>query len=180
MNSPSSAKVVLIYKSGDARCLENYRPISILNVDYRIFSSIIFNKLQSIRHEILDNVLNTYDKNRNLIDNVINIDLNIKHMLKKYYLVSDISKAFDSVDHEYMFDCLKNANIPLKITNTIIRIYMSSTQCYIINGELTKPIQMKRGVRQGDAMSCFLFPLVMNALLIKLNQLEATRSVFSR
>ena len=175
----TQAKVVLIYKSGDARCLENYRPISILNVDYRIFSSIIFNKLQSIRHEILDNVLNTYDKNRNLIDNVINIDLNIKHMLKKYYLVSDISKAFDSVDHEYMFDCLKNANIPLKITNTIIRIYMSSTQCYIINGELTKPIQMKRGVRQGDAMSCFLFPLVMNALLIKLNQLEATRSVFS-
>jgi hypothetical protein len=41
------AKVIPIFKSGDKRLVENYRPISLLNVFSKVFEKIVHNRLTS-------------------------------------------------------------------------------------------------------------------------------------
>ena len=79
----------------------------------------------------------------------------------------DAKKAFDSVEHSYLIKCLHkfglNSFVP--IFETLYRDLMSDI---IVNGEVVRGFKIKRGVKQGDALSCILFIMCMEPLLLNL------------
>ena len=51
--SQKNALIKLLYKKGDHRNLKNWRPVSLLNVDYKILTKILTNRLSNFLHKIV-------------------------------------------------------------------------------------------------------------------------------
>jgi hypothetical protein len=76
----------------------------------------------------------------------------------------DQEKAYDKVSHSYLWKTLEAFNIPTTFINTVRYLYTGAETCVIINGEVSSPYTLTRGVRQGDPLSCLLFDLAIEPL----------------
>ena len=81
----------------------------------------------------------------------------------------DARKAFDSVDHEYMQEVLKSYGFGPKFINWVKILNKNLTAEILVNGYTTEKINIEQSVKQGDALSCFLFILCMDPLIRKVN-----------
>ena len=110
--SQREAVIKLIEKKDrDKRYIKNWRPISLLNVDTKILSKAISNKLKTVLPTLISSQQTAYVKNRfigesgRLISDIIEISgcFNITGFL----VTMDIEKAFDSLDHSFLISVLK-------------------------------------------------------------------------
>ena len=101
--------ITMFYKKGDHRYLENWRPITLLNSDYKIIATALATRLQSVIGEIVNEDQTGYIKNRLSAFNIrITIDI-IEFMKRKCIdgaiMIADFSKAFDVID--FVSSCLE-------------------------------------------------------------------------
>ena len=94
-----------------------------------------------------------------LISDVLEITetLNIEGFL----LTMDIEKAFDSVDHPFLFAVLEQMNIAPEFIDWIKVLTNKNESCVFNGGMSTGYFPLKRGSRQGDPISAYLFIIVM-------------------
>ncbi len=76
----------------------------------------------------------------------------------------DAQKAFDLVDHEYMYKTLKSFGFGEEFIHTIKTIYNDLSASILVNGYKTEILRLLRGVKQGDALSCALFIICVEPL----------------
>ena len=76
----------------------------------------------------------------------------------------DQEKAYDKIDHKYLIDALKAFKLPNIFVNTVGALYKNARTKVIINGIISNPYTITRGVRQGDPLSCLLFDLAIEPL----------------
>jgi len=94
--------------------VENWRPISLLNVDYEIGSKALATRLQKVLPEIINESQCVYVKEKTIFDAVTSINdvmeytklHNIPDLLKTF----NFKKEFDSLNWEYLFNSLKVFN----------------------------------------------------------------------
>ena len=166
---------LIVKKDRDKRFVKNWRPISLLNVDTKILSKSLAEKLKSALPELISSNQTAYVKNRcisesgRLISDVIEICdiLNISGYLFKM----DIEKAFDPLDHDFLLFVLKKFGF---VENFIhwIKVLLNKQQSCVINGGFTTQyFNLEKGARQGDPNSAYLFILALEVLfeLIKNN-----------
>ena len=72
----------------------------------------------------------------------------------------DQEKAFDRVDHGFLFKTLKAFGLGPNFINWVKVLYKDIQSMVKVNGSLTKPINITRGVRQGCPLSALLYILV--------------------
>ena len=85
--------LTLIYKKHDPLSLSNYRPITLLNTDTKLIADVLTQRFKKVLPLIISNDQNGYIKNRYICFNIRQIQ--------------DFSKAFDSVEWEFMFKSLE-------------------------------------------------------------------------
>ena len=101
----------LIPKKGkNIRSLKNWRPISLLNTDYKIIAKVLANRLQSVLPHIISPDQSGYLKGRNIGNNLRNI-LDIIEYTKEFNIEGmiifvDFEKAFDTVQWDFLQKCL--------------------------------------------------------------------------
>ncbi len=76
----------------------------------------------------------------------------------------DQEKAYDRINHTYMLRVLEHMGFPPKFYNTVKSLYTNAETIVMINGEMSEPFFVTRGVRQGDPLSCLLFNLAIEPL----------------
>ncbi len=89
----------------------------------------------------------------------------------------DAKKAFDSVDHEYIKMTLQAYGFGENFIKTFQVLYSNITARVLVNGFTTEPIQIKRGVKQGDALSCAIFIICIDPLLRNINKNSSIKSI---
>jgi len=155
-------------KDKDKTILSNLRPISLTNTDVKIITKAITLKLNPILESIISPTQTAYVPKRQVSDNTFLLDKIIQLANKTeenlFILSLDAQKAFDSVDHEYMFRTLKSFGFGDEFISTIRTIYNDLTASVLVNGFKTKVLALLRGVKQGDALSCALFILCVEPL----------------
>jgi len=155
-------------KDKDKSILSNLRPISLTNTDVKIITKAITIKLNPVLEQIISPTQTAYVPKRQVTDNTFLLD-KIIQLAKKteenlFILSLDAKKAFDSVDHEYMYKTLKSFGFGEEFILTIRTIYKDLTASILVNGYKTQVIQLLRGVKQGDALSCALFVICVEPL----------------
>ena len=161
--------ITLLPKPGkDISFLDNWRPISLLNVDYKIATKSIANRLKNVLPSIIHSSQTGFLKNRYIGENIrllFEVLEDVEKFNKQALLFfSDFQKAFDSVDHNFIFTCLNHFNFGQSFINWIRLFYSDPKSCIINNGFLSESFPIERGVRQGCPISPYLFIICIELL----------------
>lgn len=145
--------------------MKDYRSIACCNMLYKVVSKIIANRLKVVLSSMITENQYAFIKERLLIENV----LLATELVKDYHKADisprcpmkiDISKAFDSIQWDFVLKSLKVMGFPevfIHWNRLCITMPSFSVQ---VNGELAG-----RGLRQGCSLSPYLFVLCMNVSL---------------
>lgn len=169
---PEDWKVALIHplhKKGDKQNVNNYRGISLLPVGYKIFSTILLNKVEATLDGHLGEYQSGFRKGRSCSEQIFNLKSIIRHRLtnSKDIVVTfiDFKKAFDSVDRETLDKVIREFGIKSKLAN-LIRETLTDTKSKVkFRGEISTAFKIKTGVRQGDGLSPLLFNCVLEKIV---------------
>ena len=169
--------IVLVKKKGNDTTIKGYRPISLLNCDYKLLSRIIKNRLDQILKE--HTVLNSAQKCSNGRRNIFQATLSIKDRIAFYKehrrcgkLISfDLDHAFDRVDRRFLFRTMGNMGFNPRLIDLLEKIGRLSTSKILINGHISTAFPIERSVRQGDPFSMQLFVLYLHPLISNLQNI---------
>ncbi|BFU19779.1 Reverse transcriptase (RNA-dependent DNA polymerase), putative [Entamoeba histolytica] len=116
----------------------------------------------------------TYASKEGLLYNTIIIQLLINNKWKWVETYYNISKAYDSINHQWIKQCLIYFNIPLVVINNILYILNNTQLNLYYNQESDSIINVEKGIIQGDNLDEMekankLTKEIFNAIGLKIN-----------
>ena len=161
--------ISLFYKKqGDKTNLKHFRPISLLNVNYKIMSKVLANRKKSVMSSIISPEQTCCVQGRNIADNIMSvrevIDFIDVSNQEGFLIKIDQEKAFDRVSHSFITKVLSKFNFGNTFISWIKLLYKDIKSSVKINGHLTPFFPITRGVRQGCPISMMLYVIVAEPL----------------
>ena len=158
----------LLYKKDDPLLLKNWRPISLLNLDYKICTKVLSNRLRKVLPLILSEDQTCGVPSRSIFENLFllrdTIDFVRRKNLSAAVISLDQEKAFDRVNHTFLQRVLERFNFGPSFRRWVQVVYTDITSVVLNNGWLSPDIPLQRGVRQGCPLSPLLYCLVVETL----------------
>lgn len=184
LKSINLTHIALIPKIKSPECLSQFRPISLCNVLYKIVSKLLSNRLRSIMPLIISDSQSAFVPGRLISDNIL-VALEMLHSLKnrrrggsKFMAIKlDMNKAYDQVEWGYLEAIMIKMGFNLQWTSLIMECISSVSYSVLLNGDPKGWIMPKRGLRQGDPLSPFLFLLCAEGLSALLRKAESDRII---
>jgi len=166
--------ITLIFKKGDREQLKNWRPISVLNTDYKLMAFVIAQRLHKVLPKIVNSDQTGYIKGRFIGSNIRLIEDIFEYVNKNNMpgaaIFCDFEKAFDSVEFNFVSKVLEKFNFGPQLRQWINVFYSdiySSVKC---NNWITKSFKVTRGIRQGCPVSALIFVLVAEIMAVKIRK----------
>ena len=163
------AIINLIPKKGkDPLYLNNWRPISLLNSDYKILAKCIALRLNKVIPSIISSDQTGFVQGRFIGENIRltldMIDYINQNNLSGFLLLVDFEKAFDKLEWEFIFHALRFFNFGPDLISWVKVLYKDISSCIINNGHATDFFPVRCGVRQGCPLSPLLFNIGIELL----------------
>ena len=163
-------KVTPIYKSGDRSNMSNYRPITVLPILSKILERLVHTQIYSYLSEnkILSQSqfgfrpkLSTSTALAFFTDSILD---NADNGLITASVFLDLSKAFDTVDHNILLRKLKLIGLDSKSLNWFESYLTNRLQKTSISNTLSSPLPVSVGVPQGSLLGPLLFIIYVNEM----------------
>ena len=161
--------------------LKNWRPLSLLNADYKILSKIIATRIKTVLPEIIHPDQTGFLKGRYIGENIIKV-LNLLEyaegeQVPALLMLVDYEKAFDSVEWSFVKECLTFFNFGDTIIKWVDILYNNISSCISNNGWFSEFFKPSRGVRQGCPLSPYLFIIVAEIFAISIRKNENIKGI---
>ena len=161
-------------KCGKINSKDNYRPIALASIVSKLIETIILNRVTDVL-ETNDNQFGF--KKRHGTDQCIYV---LKEVIQLYRSLNtcisvcflDASKAFNRVNHKFLFEKLENRGVPGYIIRILMYWYENQTMSVRWGNLVSKSFLVSNGVRQGGILSPYLFNVYMDDLSTRLNNLK--------
>lgn len=168
-----------IYKEkGERSRVVNYRPITLLNTDYKLLSKTLAVRLAGVAPCIIHKAQAGFVPGRKIHNHT-----QLARMMMAWaeeneadgaIIALDQEKAYDKIAHDYLWRVLERFGLPEALVNLIKSLYANARTAIMINGFLSKTYLIYRGVRQGDPLSCLLFDLAIEPLSAMIRKSQIT------
>lgn len=172
--SQRQAVITLLDKGKDRQLLKNWRPLSMLNVDYKLGSKAIAERIKLYLPKLIHTNQVGYISGRHISNNIRAISDILEYTKLKgipgVIVNIDFEKAFDSVNWEFLILTMKKFNFGESIIKWVETFYSNISSCVISNGWTSEYFEVERGVRQGDPLSPYLFVMVAEILACSIRQ----------
>jgi len=160
--SQKQALITFIEKKGNDRSLlENWGPISLVNVDAKIMPKVIATRIKNVVPSIIHHNQTGFIKDRYIGETVRYIfdimDYTVDENIPGLLIFIDFQKAFDSLEWNFLFRCLESFNFGSSLIRWVITFYKNIQSGVINNVIISDFFTLERGVRQGDPLSPYLF-----------------------
>jgi len=169
----SKSRLIVIFKQGDPATPANYRPIAILPILYKLFSRMLGERLQEaiMQNQSVDQA--AYRKSFSTEDHLLCTTLLIEKCnefnIPVWMALVDFEKAFDTVEHEPLWEALRELGVEGSYID-LIRVLYEKQCATVLAGKESRTFDIKRGVKQGDPISPLLFLAVMECMFRRLKQ----------
>jgi hypothetical protein len=166
-------EISVLYKKNDRDDVRNYRPITLLNSDYKIYTKLLAQRMKGVVHEFVSNtqkgfvpkeIIHDCTMLLNLVEAYINDEPEKREGI---FLFFDMEKAFDRVSFEFLNKALDATGFGPNFRSMVKLMYDEDNapkRRIYANGYLGEWFEIKSGVAQGCPLSPLLFLLVAEAL----------------
>ena len=160
--------ITLFPKVKNPEYVSQYRPISLSNVLYRIFSKVLANRLKKILTCLVSKQQSAFVKDKLISDNIM-VAFETLHYMRNHNsgetgymaLKLDMNKSYDRVEWQYMEKLRKKMGFGGTWINLMMQCISKATYLVLINREPLGHIKSTKGLCQGDPLSPSLFLLCM-------------------
>eukprot|EP00775_Hariotina_reticulata_P015378 gene15378-biopygen16628 len=160
--------VPVLKPNGVPKDVDCYRPLQLLNYDYRLLAKILANRLASVAASIIAPAQCAFVPNRSIGDSIRLLQL-LAPMLRQdqqsaVIAFLDFKKAYDTVDREFLCSVASTLGVGVGFVSWM-RVLMTSTcSCALVNGFKSAFYPTAAGVRQGCPLAPFLYLFAGQAL----------------
>ena len=180
--SMRSGVITLICKDASRKSsLSFWHPISLLNVDYKIISKSLTNRLAKVLQFVIHEVQTCSVPGRSITDTlhlIRNVFDFVEGKSMRCGLVNfDQAKAFDRVSHEYLWKTLQVFGFGPDFVARVKMLYTNAFSQVLVNGFLSEPFSVTRSVRQGCGLSPLLYVLCVEPLAHRLRMCPQFRGL---
>ncbi|XP_062028542.1 uncharacterized protein LOC133744454 [Rosa rugosa] len=169
--------IALIPKVDNPDKVNDFRPISLCNVSYKIITKILIKRLRPLLHKCISRNQGAFAPGRAIQDNIL-----IAHELFSDFhrrkekrgamaVKLDLEKAYDYINWSYLQLCLQKFGFNDSWIHLIMHCISSVSFSILVNSEAQGWFKPSRGIRQGDPLSLYLFILAMEPFIRHLNAL---------
>jgi len=168
-NSQRQIIITLLEKPGkDNRMLDSWRPISLINVDVKICSRVLANRMADTLPYLVHPDQAAFIKGRNIDEPIMIIQDVMDYVKTKnkslLLFAADFEKAFDSIEHNFITAVLQHFGFGTNFIKWINILLCDNHSCIMNNGTATNFFQVRRGTKQGDPISPYIFILIIEFL----------------
>ena len=161
--------------------LKNWRPLSLLNADYKILSKTIANRFKTALSSLIHTDQTGFIKGRYIGENITRILDIIEYTdaedIPALLISVDFEKAYDCVEWTFLFKVLKLFNFGENLSKWVKTIINDSSSCVGNNGWMSQFFKLSRGMRQGCPLSPYLFTLCVEILGISIRGNEKIKGI---
>ena len=153
--------VTLLFKKGEVEDIKNWRPITLLNFDFKLFSKILTLRMKTVLNDVIHLDQTCAVAGRRITDSLVLVRDAICYArdrdIRLAVLNLDFEKAYDRVSHQYMFSVLKKMGFSEGFLARVGLLYTDIRSKILVNGVLSNAVNVSCGVRQGCPLSPLLF-----------------------
>ena len=160
--------ITLIHKKGLRELLKNYRPVTVIISLSGLYSRVLNERLVTVVESqgLLGEDQNGFRKGRRMGDNNFILDTILwkaRALGQDVHLAYvDISKAYDSVNREILWARMSRMGFGGSFLTSLQALYCGDSVESVVNGSSTRPVYLRRGLRQGCSLSPILFALYIS------------------
>ena len=172
------ALITLLFKKGARENITNWRPISLINVDSKLLSKFLAERLKLVLPEIIHTDQKGCIKGRFIGQNIRLVeDILDQYDEDEVILLLDQQKAFDRVEWDWLFQVMEKMNLGENFIRWVKLMYKNMKSAIITNGYKSQYFSISRGIRQGDSLSALLYVLQIEPLAEYIRQCDDIRGI---
>ena len=151
-------------KDRGKKLIKNWKPISLLNVDTKLISKVLAERLKNVLPSLISSGQTAFVKGRfiskggRLISDILEIC--DKLQIKDFLVTVEIEKAFDSINHCFLIKVFEKYGLEKNFIKWIKILLQNQESCIVKEGATTNYFKLEKGTRQGEQISAYLFILV--------------------
>jgi hypothetical protein len=167
------AMITLIPKENEARSMKKFRPISLLNCSFKIFTKVLTNRLARIINRLISYHQSAFIRGRYILESVVMAHeiIHDVHRKKEQGLVFkiDYEKAYDKVNLEFLFEVLLLRGFSPIFIRMIKQVTLGGSVGVKVNDVESDFFLTGKGLGQGDPIAPLLFNCVVDvfSMLVK-------------
>ena len=161
--------VTSIFKKGSRTVVSNYRPITLLNADYRLLAKCLAERLGPCLDAHIDPSQTAFLKKRSIGENILlmqQLPVHLRRLGRAALLVfCDFQKAYDTVQRPFLMAVMQAVGMGAGFLTWVSTLLGDTRALAVVNGFSSRPSLFRAGVRQGCPLAPLLYLFVGQALL---------------